>query len=350
MLSFSAEYFDGETSHSVPVQVTVAPSGKVRVTSQQGHVLREVGLDEARISPRIGNTRRSIRFTDGSALESGDNDSIDALLTGPHVTGHRAGFQARTEHLVHLLERSGRVALLSVIGLLAVGIVGFVWGVPLLAKQVAMRVPASVANQLGQGTLDALDEFLFEPSELPAERRAELTAAFEEMARGYPELPLTLVYRRAMPNAFALPNGTVVVTDELVELSENDREVMAVLAHEIGHVHERHALRMALENSMVALFAMAYLGDASQMSIIAGSLPTIYANAHFSRSHETEADTFALDFLTQARIPRHHFADILRRLHAELGGKEPGGEQSRVLDYFASHPGIEERAARFVDP
>src|SRR5690606_1783605 len=113
-----------------------------------------------------------------------------------------------------------------------------------------------------------------------------------------------------------------------------------------GHVHERHALRMALENSFVALFAMAYLGDASQASAIAGSLPTIYANAHFSRSHETEADTFALDFLTRTHIPHHHFADILRRLHAELGG---GGGGDGVLSYFASHPGLEERTARFLD-
>jgi Zn-dependent protease with chaperone function len=345
MLSFSAEYFDGETSHSVPVQVSVTPSGKVRVTNEQGQIVREVGFEEVRVSPRIGNTRRALRFADGSALESADNAGIDAMLAQ-----HGTGFLTRVEHVVHLLERNGRIALLSVVGLVALGIVGFVWGVPLLAKQVAMKIPASVASQLGQGTLDALDELLFEPSQLPTERRAELTAAFAEMARGYPELPLTLVYRSAMPNAFALPNGTVVVTDELVELSENDREVMAVLAHEIGHVHERHALRMALENSMVALFAMAYLGDASQMSIIAGSLPTIYANAHFSRSHETEADTFALQFLTHARIPRHHFADILRRLHAELGRGESSKQQNSLLDYFASHPGIEERAARFVDP
>jgi Zn-dependent protease with chaperone function len=197
---------------------------------------------------------------------------------------------------------------------------------------------------LGQGTLAALDHALFDPSELSDERKAELGAAFDKMARGYPELPLTLVFRSAMPNAFALPNGTVVVTDELVELSKNTEEVMAVLAHEIGHVHERHALRMALENSMVALFALAYLGDASQMSVIAGSLPTIYANAHFSRAHETEADTFALEFLTEAQIPRHHFADILRRLHEELGGDTESG----ALDYFSSHPGLEERVGRFL--
>lgn len=46
-------------------------------------------------------------------------------------------------------------------------------------------------------------------------------------------------------NAFALPDGTLVVTDELVELAgDNDDEVLAVLAHELGHIHERHGLRL----------------------------------------------------------------------------------------------------------
>lgn len=340
---FSAEYFDGETSRSEWVQVTLVTPSTLRVTTRHGATLRETPLGDLAISPRIANTRRSLRFPDGAALTSNDNDAVDALVAQRRNSKRSAAY-ARFEHWVHLLESNRRAAAFSIIGLLVLGVVGFIWGVPLIAKHVAMNVPDSVANDLGRGTLAALDHALFNPSRLSSERKAELSTAFDKMAKGYPDLPLKLVFRSAMPNAFALPNGTVVVTDELVELSKNTEEVMAVLAHEVGHVHERHALRMALENSMVALFALAYLGDASQMSVIAGSLPTIYANAHFSRAHETEADTFALEFLTEAQIPRHHFADILRRLHEELSGDTDGG----ALDYFSSHPGLEERVARFL--
>ena len=37
-------------------------------------------------------------------------------------------------------------------------------------------------------------------------------------------------------NAFALPSGIIVMTDELVELAKSDDELISVLAHEIGHV------------------------------------------------------------------------------------------------------------------
>lgn len=339
-ISFHGDYYDGETSLSVRVWIIVE-GVSLRLEDESGKVLRHALHADFVISPRLANTRRSIRFSDGAALETEDNDAVDALVRHLADNGSAATYW---ESWVHRLESSKRAALVALIGLVVLATVGFIWGVPMVARRVAHSIPDAVVNDLGHGTLATLDRITFKPSKLSSERKGELSAAFARMAAGYPALPLKLEFRSAMPNAFALPNGTVVVTDELVELSENDNEVLAVLAHEIGHVHERHTLRMALESSIVALFALAYLGDASQVSVIAGSLPTIYANAHFSRSHETEADTFALDFLTRTHVPRHHFADILRRLHAELGGSDEG-----VSSYFASHPGLEERAARFVD-
>lgn len=339
MRTFVGDYFDGETSHSLRVTV-IATAQALRLEDTQGTLVRVANSFEFVISPRLGKTRRAIRFADGAALETDNNDAVDWFV----ANAHSVDSLSRWEHWVHLLESSKNAALVSLVGLVLLGVVGFVWGVPFVAARVANGIPDAMANDLGHGTLAALDEIMFEPSALDAERKASLSAAFARMAEAYPQLPLRLEFRRAMPNAFALPNGTVVVTDELVTLAENDNEILAVLAHEIGHVHERHALRMAVESSLVALFAMAYLGDASQASVIAGGLPAVYANAHFSRSHETEADTFALEFLTRAHVPRHHFANILRRLHAKLGGDDKG-----MLSYFSSHPGIEERAARFVD-
>jgi Zn-dependent protease with chaperone function len=338
MITFEGEYYDGETSLSVPVRVR-ADAQALWLEDGQGTLVRHAQGSEFVISPRLANTPRSIRFVDGAALETTNNDAVDAFTLKTRQGSTPLSYW---EHQIHLLESSKNAAIVSLLGLLILGTVGFIWGVPLVARHVANSIPDAMATDLGRGTLATLDQVMFHPSELSPQRKAELSSEFAEMAAAYPELPLTLEFRRAMPNAFALPNGTVVVTDELVKLADNDKEVLAVLAHEIGHVHERHALRMALESSFVALFALAYLGDASQASVIAGSLPTVYANAHFSRAHETEADTFALNFLTRTHIPRHHFADILRRLHAELGG-------DGALNYFASHPGVEERAMRFVD-
>jgi Zn-dependent protease with chaperone function len=164
------------------------------------------------------------------------------------------------------------------------------------------------------------------------------------MAEKYPALPLHLVFRGGVgPNAFALPDGTVVATDELVELAHDDEEVLAVLAHEIGHVHHRHSLRMALQSSTVLLLISAYLGDVTQLTTISTALPGVYANASYSRELETEADTFALAYLDQNGIPHRRFADILRALQGQSGT-----DPDRGMQYLASHPPTSERIARFA--
>ncbi|HEX9620916.1 MAG TPA: M48 family metallopeptidase [Polyangiaceae bacterium] len=332
MMRFSARYYDGQSSRATEVEVVL-----------DGDVVRLEGLGvpvafplrQVRIAPRLGNTARSLALPGGAKCETSDNTAVDALE-------QRAG-KGRASALLHRLESSwkGVLAAAALLALVVAG--GLKWGIPLLARHVAESIPDALAYDLGQGTLSVLDRTLLSPTQISEQRQAELRAAFAAMASDYPGLPLELYFRRGIgPNAFALPDGTVLVTDELVELARSDEQILAVLAHEMGHVRHRHGLRMALESSTVALLFAAYLGDATQLTTLSASLPAVYAEAHYSREHETEADDFALDYLSRHGIAPHHFADILRALQAEYGA-EPEG----TLKYLSSHPPTAERLGRF---
>ena len=103
-----------------------------------------------------------------------------------------------------------------------------------------------------------MDSVFFEPSQLHPARQAKLRSQFSSMQRELgdgPKLRLELRHGGSEigPNAFALPAGIVVVTDELVLLAQHDEEIESVLAHEIGHVMHRHSLRMLLQGSASAL-------------------------------------------------------------------------------------------------
>ena len=56
-------------------------------------------------------------------------------------------------------------------------------------------------------------------------------------------------------NAFALPGGTVVMTDAIVQAAADkgisDDALVGVLAHEIGHVVHRHGMRMVVEQGVL---------------------------------------------------------------------------------------------------
>jgi Zn-dependent protease with chaperone function len=137
------------------------------------------------------------------------------------------------------------------------------------------------------------------------------------------------------PNAFALPSGIIVITDELVKLAKRDEEIDAVLAHEVGHVRGRHALRILLQNAGVAALAFAVLGDVGSVSSLVAAVPVMLVQAKHSRDFEREADAYAREWLRAEGEPETAFDDMLCRLAKEDGD----------MSYLSTHPPVGERAA-----
>ncbi len=82
------------------------------------------------------------------------------------------------------------------------------------------------------------------------------------------------------PNAIAFPGGIIVKTDEMVESAAEMEEVLARLAHEIGHVEHRHTMRNVLQNSAIGVVVATITSDAASLgaavAIIRDPLDTGY--------------------------------------------------------------------------
>jgi len=311
-------YYDGKSSLRREAEISLETPASLRVKA--GELDITYPLRDVEIAPRVGNTRRSIRLPDGGSCETDDNDSVDAWLEAQG----RGGIQS----VVHRLESKYRYALLALVLTVVIGWTGVQYGIPALAKQVAFHLPESTESALGERSLEALDQFLFDPSQLPELRRQKLTAMFGQIARRVdPGQPLRLELRhseRIGANAFALPSGVIVMTDGLVNLAHHDNEIIAVLAHEIGHVLNRHTLRHALQNSATVLLIAAVTGDITSVTAFGAALPTMLLQAKYSRAFEIEAD------------------DILLRLEDKHGGGD-------VPDFLSTHPASKQRAQRFIN-
>ena len=199
---------------------------------------------------------------------------------------------------------------------------------------------------LGDGALLALDELLFEPSTLDAVWRDGLERRFEDMIEesDLEAGRVQLVFRASPvmgPNALALPSGIVVMTDELVRLAQDETEVLAVLAHEIGHIRHRHSLRGVLQNSSVALMIASLTGDLASLTSISAALPTLLVQLKYSRDFELEADDYAVDMLNGMGIDPTKLGDILLRMTDDGTGDLP--------DYLSTHPGSAERMRRIAE-
>ncbi len=335
MTTIEAKFYDGKTSLETPVWIHLDSSSKLRISGLERDLI--YGLSEVRISARVGNTPRTIYFPGGAMCETSENEAIDALLK----RRGRGGLQA----VAHVLESKWRY----VLPLLLITIIG-VWvileyGIPALAKRVAYTFPSSADIALGKNGLKNLDKTLFTPSVLEKDRQDHLRTVFEAMVReqagGH---AYRLEFRKSDhvgANAFALPSGIIVVTDKLVLLVQHQNELIGVLAHEIGHVKHRHALRTLLQNSAVSLLVASVAGDLTSLTELSAALPKLLVEAGYSRDFETEADQFALQYMLEHDIPPTHFVEILIRIEEETV------HEGKVSNYLVSHPMTSQRIRMF---
>ncbi|KQQ47758.1 Zn-dependent protease [Duganella sp. Leaf126] len=320
----AGRYFDGKTSRLHRVTLAVADG----VAHLAGDVERRAPLASLRVSERARHAARKVTFDDGAWLELDDRAAFERLLA---ASGHRDSGVVR-------LQQSWRGVLLALAVTVAVVLGAYVYLLPAAATSVANALPVGVERQLGQGVLEVLDARVLAPSKLPRARQAQLRGQFAALVApeaGAPGWQLVFRSSRIGPNALALPSGDIVLTDELVNLLQDDQAVMGVLAHELGHLHRRHLTRRLLESSAVAAATWVIFGDVSSML---AALPTVALDMKYSRDAESEADDYAVAMLRHNDIAPEHLAQAFVKL-----GKGSDGPTS---SYLSSHPATAERIAR----
>lgn len=151
-------------------------------------------------------------------------------------------------------------------------------------------------------------------------------------------------------NAFALPGGFIGVHSGLIVAAQSESELASVIAHEIGHVTQRHIARMLARDRqtsvvMLASLVLAALAATSnpQAAIGVASLGATVAQQQmlgFSREAEREADRIGLDMLREGGYDANGMVSLLGRLQQAGRLYENGAP-----DYLRSHPVTSERMA-----
>jgi predicted Zn-dependent protease len=158
--------------------------------------------------------------------------------------------------------------------------------------------------------------------------------------------------RDPMLNAFAFPGGFIGVHSGLVIGAANESELASVLAHEIGHVEQRHIARMIAkqrEGSFIAIGALLLAllaarsgsssgGDAAQAAIMAGQAAAVQQQLNFSREAEREADRVGFQTLVGAGFDPAGMYSFFARLQQGTRIYE-----SAAPEYLRTHPLTVER-------
>lgn len=137
-------------------------------------------------------------------------------------------------------------------------------------------------------------------------------------------------------NAFALPNGHLIVYTGLILNTDNQEELSGVIGHEMAHIHQNHVMKkLVKEIGLSVLISMTTGNAGSEIMLKAAQM---LSSTAFDRNLEKEADIKAVDYLVNAKINPEPFADFLFKLSASEN------EAPNYLTWISTHPDSKERA------
>ncbi len=157
-------------------------------------------------------------------------------------------------------------------------------------------------------------------------------------------------------NAFAAPGGFIFITRGMLKCAKHEGALAAVLAHEIGHVQQKHGLQSIQKSRITsALTELALKGAqykageasfilSSSLALFEGSIndivTTMVTNG-YSRAFEKEADQAAVTILQRVGYDPNSLVEMLQAMETLL---KPDGK-----DFAKTHPSPESRIAEVED-
>ncbi|MEM5475260.1 M48 family metallopeptidase [Pacificibacter sp. AS14] len=261
-----------------------------------------------------------------------DTDDVKGadLLLGPADDNWLSNLEIWHPRLIAVLVMCG-------LGILAI----WKWGLGILVAGAIALTPAVLVSSMDTGNLAAMDRLFADPTELSQSDQEMVRDVFENIKTHAPRAPFgayTLEFRKADkigPNAFALPGGTVVVTDALVEKFSDPDIIAGVLGHELAHVSERHSLRQLYRSMSIYVLVALMAGDVGPILedvLLEGSA---LASLAYSREHEASADIIGVKTSHAAGYDAAALAEFFETLSGEHGD---GGSEWR-----STHPSNSDR-------
>ena len=140
-----------------------------------------------------------------------------------------------------------------------------------------------------------------------------------------------VVFKSEMINAFTVPGGNILISTGLIGFCDTPEELAAVIAHEIGHVEQRHVISRLVKELGIEILTS---GD----QFVIGELTGLITSTSFDRKQEEEADLFAAKLLETSSIEPRFLATFFRKLEEEMDN-----ELMQQFEIISTHPNFRSR-------
>jgi predicted Zn-dependent protease len=144
------------------------------------------------------------------------------------------------------------------------------------------------------------------------------------------------------PNSFSLPGGKIYVTAGMMRAVENEMQLSALLAHEIGHVAARHNVKILQSKMGVTLTNISSkLANINTSAQTVAELVTNLTYLQYSPKDEVEADLLGANYMLAAGLDPWALVELLK-VQSRLS---PRGSEGAVT-LSRTHPQSSDRIAQ----
>ena len=317
----------------------------------------------------------SVRFSAATLLIGGDAGTLadwsydDLLAPDPVIPGrptrvtHASSPYARlvvddVSFASALLERAPQVSASAarrgtakIVGLCVLGALAVVGGLYVFMS-FAPQSMARIMPDAWRGNLGVQIEKMLVRSAKRCTSAEGLTALKKIDERLRPATPKgeifdIAVYDLPIINAFALPGGKIVFSGKLIAEASGPDAVAGVMAHEMGHVIERHSEAQMVRVMGLTLAQELLFAGSSNIGGAASSLAGYLTILRYTRDAERQADDQAMAILEKAGVDAKGlitFFELIKsktKSSTETKTSDANSEPGTTL--FSTHPGLSER-------
>lgn len=213
-------------------------------------------------------------------------------------------------------------------------LISYFFIIPYIGEKSIEIIPESYDQKLGD---TVFQESIY--AEKIDENKTKIVNDFAKELKFSHDKPLNFtIIESDEVNAFALPNGEIVIFTGIIKKMNSYEELVALIGHEATHIHHRHSMKMLGRNLAGYIFISTILGDANGIMTAIGENAHALTSLSYSRHYEENADNGAFNTLKINKINPKGMLDLFQTLENE-------NKNSIIPEFISTHPITQNRIA-----
>ncbi len=204
-------------------------------------------------------------------------------------------------------------------------------GIPFIAENALTILPRSIDKAIGEKVFEQVSE-----SETIDTISSKLLTNYYTLLNSSAEKKYTfIVIKKDEINAFALPDGHIVIYSGILLKIHHQSELAGLLAHEISHVTHRHSMKILCKSVAGYIVISLLMNDVNGIMASLAQNANSLENLRYSRSFEKEADISGFEMLHLNQIDPHGMVSLFQVLKRQ--------EKVDISGFLRTHPVTQDR-------